>query len=133
MIVVPMKLKITKYSWDRVLTLNAVSGRIPAPTLKSGSRYVSMCGGAFRKFFTIPMTAKKVRMHFSKSRIANGELYLMESKVISRTSRFNGCNYRETKRTLDGFTMPVLMGSGNKAFDAMIASGHKYVSLSYKD
>ena len=135
MIVIPVKLTTYKSNWENRRTLTRASCHIPEPTLKSGYRYLGMCGSDFNAFFNIPSDAKKARFHFTKREQADGTSYKMEHttkrrKLISYYSSDRW--YTDHIRTLDGFTMPGLMGSGHKSFDSMIERGYNHVSLSYE-
>ena len=129
MIVTPLKIKTNHYNWMASPSRDSFRAQIPSHgATKSGYRPISMCAGAFQEFFTVPAGATDLQLRFSKRATADGESYKMASKA--RTNHWGGGTYRQ--RSLDGFEIPGLMGTGHRSFDAMIRAGYEYVSVSYK-
>lgn len=131
-LVIPMK--VSTYMADYFTStgvINGVTGRIPSNKTKSGYRHITFCGYDFTQFFSLPTNAKNVQMHLTKSPSSDGQSYKMGSERVTEITP-SGRTYHRIGRTLGGFIMPGLLGTGNSSFDYMVSLGYKHVRFTYE-
>ena len=100
---------------------------LPNPQNKSGRSQIEMCYGAFNEFFHVPIRAKDVKIHITKT--PREESYKMARERIKHT--WSSCTY--LANTLDGHEVPYNWLNGSSNFKRLLDEGYKYVSVSYEE